>query len=97
MRTKATNSRTARICRKKFAVAGPKMPTDRRALTDETAKSTMAKREGIISQKEGSKTEPNTGPNTGPDVRAQTPTKNSDRPPIQSSSWAAGINRSRKR
>jgi hypothetical protein len=66
MRTKATSSRTARICRKKFAAAGPKMPTDRRALTDETAKSTMAKREGIISEKEddctGSKLRTHTGP-----------------------------------
>jgi hypothetical protein len=42
------------------------MPTDRRALTDETAKSTMAKREGIISEKEddctGSKLRTHTGP-----------------------------------
>jgi hypothetical protein len=42
------------------------MPTDRRALTDDTAKSTMAKREGIISEKEdngtGSKLRTHTGP-----------------------------------
>jgi len=66
MRTNATSRRTAKICRKKFAVAGPKMPTDRRALTDETAKSTMAKREGIISEKEDNGTGSQLRTHTGP-------------------------------